>query len=151
MDLLLLFATPTSKIPLEDIFLRDLVCSRLYELADIQRRCNCCWLKDLDVCLAEAPQEDHSSANYNHGQWTELSSQMQDAVRESAKDLYQPLKPWQTRMVTILVAQFDSLLQCQLQTVEITENEGLECQNNGWQNPRWFLMRLCLIPEDILT
>lgn len=113
------FSIAKSTMTVEEIIIHSTLCL----IEDSQRRCNSCWLKGLDRFLAENPQEDNSSANYNHGQWTEWSGQMQDAVRESRKDLYQPLKPWQTRMVTILAAHFDSPLQCQLQTVEITNNE----------------------------
>jgi hypothetical protein len=48
-----------------------------------------------------------------------------DAAKSNVKDLYQPLKPWQTRVVTILPATSNEPLCCELWTAELIHNPGV--------------------------
>ena len=48
-----------------------------------------------------------------------------NAAKSNAKDLYQPLKPWHTRVVTILPATSNEPLCCELWTAELIHNPGV--------------------------
>src|SRR5271168_2443194 len=48
-----------------------------------------------------------------------------DAAKSNVKDLYQPLKPWHTRVVTILPATSNEPLCCELWTAELIDNPGV--------------------------
>ena len=48
-----------------------------------------------------------------------------DTVNAHLKDLYQPLKPWQTRIITILPGRGNELLQCTLWTADMIDKPGV--------------------------
>ena len=77
-----------------------------------------CWFRTLGMNLAQKEQTKPSPIVLK------TDSELNMAKR-NLKDLYQPLKPWQTRIITILAAKSSDPLCCNLWIAELIDCQGV--------------------------
>lgn len=84
------------------------------------READCsCWFRTLGGNLAQKAQRQPSSVVLK------TDNNELNIAKRNLKDLYQPLKPWQTRIVTILAGKSSDPLCCNLWIAELIDGRGV--------------------------
>ena len=78
-----------------------------------------CWFRTLGENLAQKAQTQPSPIVLK------TDNNELNIAKRNLKDLYQPLKPWQTRIITILAAKSSDPLCCNLWIAELIDGQGV--------------------------